>query len=91
MAFIQQPPLLDNQYLEDRLLRSLLRRVLPQPMLHEIEPALTEFGELVAGEWWPAQLRDHAAEPRLEQFDAWGNRVDRVHLTAFWQQAELAF
>ena len=37
MAFIQQPPLLDNQYLEDRLLRSLLRRVLPQPMLHEIE------------------------------------------------------
>jgi alkylation response protein AidB-like acyl-CoA dehydrogenase len=87
MAFIQQPPLLDNQYLDDRLLRSLLRRVLPQPMLHEIESGLTEFGDLVASEWWPAQLRDYAAEPRLEAFDAWGNRIDRVHLTAFWQQA----
>jgi alkylation response protein AidB-like acyl-CoA dehydrogenase len=86
MSFTQPPPTLDNQYLEDRLLRSLLRRVLPPPMLVEIEPSLTEFGDLVASELYPAQVRDWADEPRLESIDAWGNRVDRVRLTAFWER-----
>jgi alkylation response protein AidB-like acyl-CoA dehydrogenase len=86
MGFTQHGPLLDNQYLEDRLLRSLLRRVLPQPVLATIEPGLTEFGERVA-EWYPAQVAAHAEQPSLVHFDAWGNRVDRVELGAFWREA----
>jgi acyl-CoA dehydrogenase len=86
MGFTQQGPLLDNQYLEDRLLRSLLRRVLPQPVLAAIEPGLTEFGERVA-EWYPAQVAAHAEQPALVPFDAWGNRIDRIELGAFWREA----
>lgn len=86
MAFTQQAPVLDNQYLDDRLLRSLLRRVMPHTLLEQIEAGLTEFGGLVAGAWWDAQLRDHASTPSLTHFDAFGNRIDRVDLTAFWQQ-----
>jgi alkylation response protein AidB-like acyl-CoA dehydrogenase len=86
MGFTQQPPLLDNQYLEDRLLRSLLRRVLPPPVLAAIEPGLTEFGERVA-DWYPAQVAAHAEQPVHLPFDAWGNRVDRVELGAFWREA----
>ena len=86
MGFTQHPPQLGNQYLEDRLLRSLLRRCLPKQLLDEFEPGLTEFGEIVAHEYYPQQLADHASEPVLEHFDAWGNRIDRVKLTRFWER-----
>lgn len=87
MGFTQTPPVLGNQYLEDRLLRSLLRRVLPADMLAEIEPSLTEFGECVAAEWYLPQVAAWREEPRLVQYDAWGNRIDRVELTRFWERA----
>lgn len=86
MGFTQHGPVLDNQYLEDRLLRSLLRRVLPHPMLRALEPDLTEFGELVA-DWYPEQVAAHAEQPTLVPFDAWGNRIDRVDVGAFWRRA----
>ncbi|PIV33595.1 MAG: acyl-CoA dehydrogenase [Lysobacterales bacterium CG02_land_8_20_14_3_00_62_12] len=89
MSFTQSPPVLANQYLDDRLLRSLLRRVLPAPMLSEVEPGLTDLGERVATEFYPAQLQDLAFQPTLTQFDAYGNRVDRVSLSAFWQRAHI--
>ena len=63
MAFTQQAPALDNQYLDDRLLRSLLRRVMPPHFLSQMEPGLTEFGDLVAGEWHQMQLRDQLRSP----------------------------
>ncbi|HET7844547.1 MAG TPA: acyl-CoA dehydrogenase family protein [Xanthomonadales bacterium] len=86
MGFTQSPPELENQYRGDRVLRSLLRRALAPEVLAAIEPELDEVGERAAREWWPAQVAAHRDEPRLVQFDAWGNRVDRVELTAFWRQ-----
>jgi acyl-CoA dehydrogenase len=87
MAFTQSAPALANQYLDDRLLTSLLRRLLPLDMLREIEQELTEFGERVASEFHPAQLQEHGFEPELIPFDAFGNRIDRVTLSPFWQKA----
>jgi acyl-CoA dehydrogenase len=86
MGFTQQPPLLDNQYLDDRLLRSLLRRVLPQPTLAAVEPELTELGE-EAADWYPSQVAAHAERARHVPFDAWGNRVDRIEFSEFWRRA----
>ncbi|HEX8245602.1 MAG TPA: acyl-CoA dehydrogenase family protein, partial [Longimicrobium sp.] len=87
MPFTQTPPTLGNQYDEDRALRSLLERVLPAEVLAEIEPALREMGRLSA-ELYPAQLADLPNVPRLVQWDAWGNRVDRIELTPLWRTAE---
>ena len=42
MTFVQEPPQLGNQYDEDRVLRSFLRRTLPTEVLSEIEPQLRE-------------------------------------------------
>lgn len=86
MGFTQQPPLLANQYLEDRLLRSLLRRVMPPPVLAAIEPSLTDLGDRVA-DWYPAQVAAHAEQPVHVPFDAWGNRVDRIEPGVFWREA----
>jgi len=87
MPFIQTPPTLGNQYDDDAALRSLLSRVLPAEVHTEVEPSLREMGRLSA-ELYPAQLADLPNEPRLVQWDAWGNRVDRIELTPLWLRAE---
>lgn len=88
MPFIQQPPELGNQYTSDRALRSYLARVLHADMLAEIEPGLLAMGELAGGELYRFQLADRENEPVLTQWDAWGNRVDRIEVSPLWREAE---
>ncbi len=88
MPFQQTPPELGNQYEDDRVLRSYLARVLPSEMLREIEGSLSEMGELAGGELYQLQLQDRLNEPKLTQWDAWGNRVDAIELTPLWRKAE---
>jgi len=87
MSFTQTPPRLGNQYDEDAALRSLLARILPEGVLADVEPSLREMGRISA-ELYPAQLADRRSEPTLTQWDAWGNRVDRIELTPLWREAE---
>lgn len=84
--FIQSPPQLGNQYQDDSFLRGYLRRKLPLQMLTEIEPGLNEMGRLAGGELYDLQLSDRLNEPQLLQWDAWGNRVDRIAVTPLWQR-----
>jgi alkylation response protein AidB-like acyl-CoA dehydrogenase len=88
MPFVQSPPELGNQYAADRALRSYLARALPADMLAEIEPGLSAMGERAGGELYRLQLADRENEPTLTHWDAWGNRVDRIEVTAVWRQAE---
>jgi acyl-CoA dehydrogenase len=88
MPFQQTPPTLGNQYADDPVLRSYLRRVLPGEMLREIEPSLHEMGRLAGGELYQMQLADRLNEPTLTQWDAWGNRIDHIELTPLWRVAE---
>lgn len=88
MPFQQQPPALGNQYEDDRVLRSYLTRVLPAEMLSETEPALAALGCMAGGELYEMQLTDRLNEPTLTQWDAWGNRIDRVAVTPLWLAAE---
>ncbi|HEY8555708.1 MAG TPA: acyl-CoA dehydrogenase family protein, partial [Burkholderiales bacterium] len=85
--FTQSPPRLGNQYLDDRFLRALLGRLLPPEVLADIEPALTEMGALAGEELYELQQRDRLNEPRLTQWDPWGNRIDEIELTPLWQRA----
>lgn len=86
--FQQAPPNLDNQFTDDRVLRSYLARVLPTAMLAEIEPSLTELGRLAGSELYQMQLADRLNEPELTPRDAWGNRIDHVVVTPLWREAE---
>ena len=88
MTFQQQPPDLGNQYEDDPVLKSYLKRVLPPDVLHEIEPELIEMGRLAGDELYRMQLDDRANVPKLTQWDAWGNRVDKIELTPLWHVAE---
>lgn len=84
--FIQSPPQLGNQYHDDQFLQSYLHRMLPQAMLREVESQLQGMGELAGGSLYAMQLADRLNEPRLTQWDAWGNRIDQVELTPLWQR-----
>src|SRR4051812_46400788 len=88
MPFNQTPPTLGNQYTDDRVLRSYLKRTLPPDVLLEIEPSFREMGRLSGGELYRLQLADRLNEPVLTQWDAWGNRIDRIELTPLWRVAE---
>ena len=86
--FQQAPPTLGNQYTDDRLLRSYLKRVLPDGVLRDVEESLVEMGRLAGSELYELQLADRLNEPALTQWDAWGNRVDKIELTPLWRVAE---
>jgi alkylation response protein AidB-like acyl-CoA dehydrogenase len=88
MPFRQEPPRLGNQYEDDRALRSYLKRALPPEVLREVEPELKELGELAGGELYRMQSEDRLNEPRLIQWDAWGERVDRIEVSPLWRVAE---
>lgn len=88
MTFQQTPPALGNQYEDDRVLRSYLKRTLAPGMLLEIEPSLVEMGRLAGGDLYRMQLADRLNEPVLTHWDAWGNRIDRIELTPLWRVAE---
>ncbi len=86
--FQQAPPTLGNQYDDDRVLRSYLKRVLPAGMLRDIESSLAEMGRLAGSDLYELQLADRLNEPVLTQWDAWGNRIDKIELTPVWRLAE---
>lgn len=85
--FNQAAPELGNQYDDDRVLRAYLRRVLPPDLLAAAETELRAMGELAGGELYRLQLADRLNEPRLIEWDAWGERVDRIELSPLWQRA----
>lgn len=85
--FIQSPPELGNQYGDDAFLRAHLQRRLPAEMLAELEPELAELGALAGGELYQLQLQDRRNEPTLTQWDAWGNRIDRIEVSPLWRRA----
>lgn len=86
VLFVQSAPKLGNQYRDDEFLRGYLTRALPPAVLRDIEPELASLGELAGGELYRSSLADRLNEPRLTQWDAWGNRVDTIELTPHWQR-----
>ncbi|MCB8976297.1 MAG: acyl-CoA dehydrogenase family protein [Ardenticatenaceae bacterium] len=86
--FNQTPPTLGNQFDDDRVLRSYLRRVLPPEVLAEIERPLRDMGRLAGGELYQMQLADRLNDPVLTQWDPWGNRIDQIEVSPLWQKAE---
>jgi alkylation response protein AidB-like acyl-CoA dehydrogenase len=87
VAFHQEPPRLGNPWAEDRVLRGFLARALPEDAFRAAEPSLEEMGAFAGGPLRALFLADPDARPSLTNWDAWGNRVDRITLTPLWREA----
>lgn len=85
MGFLQDPPQLAHPYREDRLLRAMLDRALPPPRRGALDADLQALGDYAQMAWQRA-CRTTRRKPVLTQWDAWGNRVDRIELTETWQE-----
>ncbi|MGH3436887.1 MAG: acyl-CoA dehydrogenase family protein [Sciscionella sp.] len=76
----------------DPALRGLLDRLLPQPDRARVDPALTELGELAAGELDRCAAVADANPPRLRQYSPSGERIDEIdYHPAYQRMAEFAF
>ena len=84
----QQPPALGNQYDNDRVLVSYLKRAIPPEQLNDIEPTLADLGDLAGGELYELYLDDLNSEPTLKRWGAWGERIDEIEVTDVWKRAE---
>src|SRR5437870_3871016 len=87
MAFFQDPPRLGNQFDDDPMLGDHLARVLPAPAFAAITAELRELGALAGGELHAHQRADRENVPVHTPWDAWGNRVDHIEVTAVWKHA----
>ncbi|WP_243047567.1 acyl-CoA dehydrogenase family protein [Dyella sp. RRB7] len=85
MGFLQDPPQLAHPYGEDRLLRAMLDRALPPARRGALDADLQALGDYAQMAWQRA-CRTTRRKPVLTQWDAWGNRVDRIELTEAWQE-----
>ncbi len=85
-GFFQDAPRLRDEWGEDVALRRMLTRLLPDEVLRAVEPELADLGVAAATTYKDhADALDTAAhEPRLERFDAWGQRVDRIETSPHW-------
>ena len=86
MTFTQDPPRLGNQWDEDRVVRGFLARKLPPDALRAATPGLEEMGALAGGRLRDLFLAEPDARPLLVNWDAWGNRVDRITTTPLWRE-----
>lgn len=86
--FFQEGPVLENQYLADRLLKSYLKKSLPENMLSEIEPDLINLGSRVITDIKEMADDVLANEPELIQYNPWGKRIDEIKVSKGWKDLE---
>jgi len=86
--FLQSPPTLKNEFVDDQFLQDYLATNLPAHVLEVITPNLQEFGKLVATDCivWAREAEKNP--PQLTQFDAWGKRVDHIQVSQGWLNLE---
>jgi alkylation response protein AidB-like acyl-CoA dehydrogenase len=83
-GFLQDAPQLQNQYDDDPLLKSWIRRHLPPDVRAGVEPQLRHMGELAAGPLLALSHAHRRDEPVHVPFDAWGRRIDDVPVNTAW-------
>ena len=82
----QPVPELKNQFIDDTGLLDYLAAMVPKEMLEKVVPDLYDIGEKAAKEYLDYAIDCERNPPKLEQFDAWGNRIDIIHTTWGWKK-----
>lgn len=86
--FIQSLPKLDNEYSDDSFLQDYLQTYMPAEYLNSITPDLINFGKRVTSECMEWARDAELNKPELIQFDAWGNRIDKIKVAQGWLNLE---
>ncbi|KAJ3328072.1 hypothetical protein HDU76_010629 [Blyttiomyces sp. JEL0837] len=85
--FLQDPPQLQNQFDDDVVLQTVLKKIVPQAVLDDVVADLRRFGGKVVSSEVMGYCADAMSNlPRLEQYDAWGKRIDVLHTAHGWKK-----
>lgn len=87
-SFSQESPKLTNQYIEDKLLISYVKRFCKPELLKEVEKDLSNLGNRVVTDILEMAIDAESNLPQLIQFDAWGNRIDQIKVSKGWKDLE---
>jgi putative acyl-CoA dehydrogenase len=87
-SFSQESPNLTNQYIEDKLLISYVKRFCKPELLKEVEKDLSNLGNRVVTDILEMAIDAESNLPQLIQFDAWGNRIDQIKVSKGWKDLE---
>ncbi|XP_071428266.1 acyl-CoA dehydrogenase family member 11-like [Pithys albifrons albifrons] len=85
-TLFQEQPETGNPYLEDTLLRSYLKTHLPPKVLEEVHQDLERFGKRLLTKIQPLAWECELNPPVFRQYDAWGQRVDRIDTCSAWRR-----
>jgi hypothetical protein len=83
--FYQEAPALHNQWQSDSFFRTVIQRLIPQPVLASLDPSLNRLGERAASDLWLRSISMERDKPYLVQFDAWGRRIDSIITCPEWK------
>lgn len=84
MSFYQSPPELPNPWAPDGSLARALKARVSEEQWVEFKSELETFGARVPTEIEALGLEAEREVPQLNQFDAWGNRVDEIRTSRAW-------
>ncbi|THU97156.1 acyl-CoA dehydrogenase NM domain-like protein [Dendrothele bispora CBS 962.96] len=76
----------DHPYLDDPVLPSLLKRLLPEKVLTEVTPDLVRLGHDLVNHVRP--LSPLVQQATLAQYNQWGRRVDQLNTSEGWRRLE---
>jgi alkylation response protein AidB-like acyl-CoA dehydrogenase len=79
-------PVLQNPYLKDDYLQKLVQCMFPTEILKEIQAEFKDFGDAAAGVMVEPAEDCERTLPYLQQFNAFGERVDKIHLGRGWEK-----
>ncbi|MFZ3231180.1 MAG: acyl-CoA dehydrogenase family protein [Pseudobdellovibrio sp.] len=88
--FYQDGPKIKNTFETDSVLNAYLKNKLPKEIHKEIFEHLKHVGNLAAGDWLDWSYQAMAQIPVLEKFDPWGRRIDKIIVSAAWNNLEKA-
>eukprot|EP00347_Sterkiella_histriomuscorum_P009104 403342502 len=89
VSYSQDPPRLGNQYSEDSALQTYLQLFYEKSTTKQriiMENDLANFGAKVTSREYLDMMADaEDNKPKLEQFDAWGKRIDKLQTGEGWR------
>ena len=87
-SHFQDGPRLGNQFTEDNFLQQTIRRLAcDEPTINKAEEELTGLGNRSVYTMLPLarQLNKLECQPVLQQYDAWGQRIDEIATHPAWK------
>ncbi|KAG0262481.1 hypothetical protein DFQ27_002310 [Actinomortierella ambigua] len=87
-GFKMAVPELENPYLADPVMSSILERLLPADVLREIEPDLIQVSDWAVTEGHELTVRMEMYQPKLRQYDQWCRRIDELETHESWKKSK---